>query len=100
MHKPESVLENGKHKITLDFEIQADHFITVKRPDVMIVNQKKKKKGKKKTCRIVICAVLEDYKLKIIENEMSDKYLDSVRKLIKLWNIKIMVIPSAVEYIS
>ena len=34
-----------------------------------------------------------DHKIKIKENEKRDKYLDFVRELKKLWNIKVMVIP-------
>ena len=48
MHKPESVLENEMHKILRDFEIQSDHLILTRRPDLVIVNKKKEKKKKKK----------------------------------------------------
>ena len=40
----ESVLENEKHKILWDFEIQTDHLILARRPDLVIVNKKKKKR--------------------------------------------------------
>ena len=36
MHKPESVLEKETHKILRDFEIQTDHQIQAKRPDLII----------------------------------------------------------------
>ena len=39
IHNPESVLENKTHKLLWDFEIQ-----TARRPDLVIANQKKKKK--------------------------------------------------------
>ena len=48
MHKPESILENKTQKIVWDFEIQTDHLIPDRRPNRVIVNQKKKKKKKKK----------------------------------------------------
>ena len=41
MHNPESVLENETHKLLLDFEIQMDHRISARRPDLMIINRKK-----------------------------------------------------------
>ena len=41
MHKPESVLENEMHKILWDFEIQIDHLILARRPDLVIVKKKK-----------------------------------------------------------
>ena len=40
MHNPESVLENGTHKIL--FEIQTDHLITSRRPNFMIVKKNKR----------------------------------------------------------
>ena len=40
MHKPESVQENETHKLLWNFEIQTDHSISARRPDVMIDNQK------------------------------------------------------------
>ena len=30
MHKPESVLENGTHKLLRDFDIQTDHLISAR----------------------------------------------------------------------
>ena len=42
MNNPESVLENGKHKIFCDFEIQTEYIISGKRLDLAIVNTQKK----------------------------------------------------------
>ena len=42
MHNPGYALENGTYKILRDFEIQTDHLISARRPDLMIVNKKKK----------------------------------------------------------
>ena len=42
MYKPESDLKNEMHRIILDFEIQTDHLIPGRRPDLVIVNKKKK----------------------------------------------------------
>ena len=42
MYKAESVMENLTHKIQWDFEIQKDYFIPVRKPDLVIVNKKKK----------------------------------------------------------
>ena len=49
MHNPESILENQTHKILRDFEIQTDHLISARRPDLLIVKKKKKKKKKNLT---------------------------------------------------
>ena len=42
MHKPESAQENETHRILWDFQIQTDHLILAKRPDVVIINTKKR----------------------------------------------------------
>ena len=39
MHNPESVLKNEMHKVLWDFEIQIDHLISARRPDLVIVNK-------------------------------------------------------------
>ena len=38
MHKPESILENEMHKILWDFEIQTDHLISARWPDLEIID--------------------------------------------------------------
>ena len=77
-NNPESVLENETHKFFLDFEIQTEYLISVRRPDLMIFNSKKKR-----TCRIVGFAVPADNRVKVKESEKSDKYLDFARELEK-----------------
>ena len=42
MRNPESILENEMHKILWNFEIQTDHLISARRPDLVIVKNKKK----------------------------------------------------------
>ena len=63
MHNSESILENETHKVLWDFEIQPDHLISTRRPDLVIVNKNKR------TCRIVNLAVSTDHRVKIKENE-------------------------------
>ena len=41
MHKLESVQENEMHKILWDFEIQTDHLILARRPNVVMINKKR-----------------------------------------------------------
>ena len=41
VHNTESVLENETPKILKDFEIQTDHLISARQPDLVIVNKKK-----------------------------------------------------------
>ena len=42
MHNPASVLENDTHKLLWDFYIQMNHLISVRRPDLIITNKKRK----------------------------------------------------------
>ena len=42
IHNLESVVETETDKIFWDFEIQTDHLISARRPDLVIVNNKKK----------------------------------------------------------
>ena len=42
MHNPAPVLENATHKLLWDFNIQTDHLIPIGRPDLIIINKKKK----------------------------------------------------------
>ena len=44
MHDLKSVQENETHKVFSDFEMQTDHLISARRPDLMIVNKKEKKR--------------------------------------------------------
>ena len=55
MHNPAPVLENDTHKLLWDFDIQTDHLISARRPDLIIINKKKKKR----ICKIVDFAVSE-----------------------------------------
>ena len=75
------VLENAMHKLLWDFNIQTDHLIPARRPDLIIIN-------KKKICKIVDFAVPADHRINLKESEKKDKYLDLARELKKLWNMK------------
>ena len=64
-----------------------DHLISVRRPDLIIINKKKR------TCKIVDFAVPADHRIKLKECEKKDKYLDLARELKKLWNMQVTIIP-------
>ena len=87
MHNPAPVLENDSHKLLWDFNIQTDHLIPARRPDLIIINKKKR------TCKIVDFAVPADHRIKQKECEKKDKYLDLARELKKLWNMQVTIIP-------
>ena len=44
MHNPASIPENDTHKLQWDFDIHTDHLISAWRPDLIIINNKQKKK--------------------------------------------------------
>ena len=50
-HEPESVLENEDYKILWDFSIQTDHVIEARRPDLVVVDKKRR------TCKVIDFAV-------------------------------------------
>ena len=45
MHNPAPVLENNTHKLLCDFNIQTDHLIPARIPDLIIISKKKKKEN-------------------------------------------------------
>ena len=87
MHNSAPVLENDTHKLLWDFNIQTDHLIPARRPDLIITNKKKK------ICKIVDFAVPVDHRINLKECTKKDKYLDLARELKKLWNMKVMIVP-------
>ena len=89
MHNPAPVLENATHKLQWDFNIKKDHLIPARRPDLIIINNKKKKR----ICKIVDFAVSADHRIKLKECEKKDKYLNVARELKKLWNMKMKIVP-------
>ena len=75
MHNPAPVLENDSHKLLWDFNIQTDHLIPAKRPDLIIINKRRR------ICKIVVFAVPADHRINLKESEKKDKYLDLAREL-------------------
>ena len=59
MHKPEFILENKTHRIVWDSEIQMDHQILARRPDLVLINKKKRE-----TCHLVGFAVPVEHREK------------------------------------
>ena len=51
MHNPAPVQKNTTHKLLWDFDIQTDHLISARRPDLIIIYKKKKKENLQK-CRL------------------------------------------------
>ena len=80
MHNPAPVLENDTHKHLWDFDIQTDHLISAKRPNLIMINKKKRKK----ICKIVDFAVPADHRIRLKECENRHKYVDLARERKKI----------------
>ena len=74
-------------KILWDLEVRTDHLISPRKPDLVIINKKKR------PCRTVDFAVLVNHRMKIEEKEMKDMYLDLARELGKLRKMRVTMIP-------
>ena len=79
MHNLAAVLENNTHKLLCDFDLQTDHLILTRRPDLILITKKKKNR----ICKIFNFAVQADLRIKLKECEKKDKYLDLARELKK-----------------
>ena len=87
MHNQAPVLENDSHKLLWDFNIQTDHLIPTRRPDLIIINKRKR------ICKIVDFVVPAGHRINLKKGEKKDKYLDLARELKKLWNMKVTIVP-------
>ena len=76
MHNPTPVPENYALKILWDFDVQMDDVISARRPDLIIINKKKKKR----IYKILDFAVPTDPRIKLKEYEKKDNYLDLARE--------------------
>ena len=72
----------------MDFEIETDHIIPVRRPHQVIANKKRK------NLAISEFVISGDHRVKNKENENRNKNLDLARELKKQWNMKVTVIPT------
>ena len=76
-----------RHKLLWNFDIKTDHLVSVRPYNIQ---------EKKRTSKIVNFALSVDLRIKLKENKKKDKILDLVRKLKKLWNMKVTIITIAI----
>ena len=69
-----------KHFFFWDVEIQSDHLILARRPELERVNENKR------ICQKVDLVIQVGKRVKINESQKKDKYLDHARELRK-WNM-------------
>ena len=86
-HQPETVTKNDSCKLLWDFNIQTDHVIQARRPDVILIDKEKKE------CKIIDFAIPYDSRVNAKEMEKIEKYQDLAREVQKLWNMRTKVIP-------
>ena len=67
-HKPASIVENDRAKISWDFSIQTDHVIQYRSPDIVVLYKTKRK------CHLIDIAVPRDKKIELKEQEKVDNY--------------------------
>ena len=84
MHNPEYVLENGTYKLFWDFEMQTDHQISVRRPD-LIINKKKRELAE------LLSRRTREWKWKTVKRGRSTSTL--VGNCRKLSNMNVTIIP-------
>ena len=85
-------LENEDYKILWYFSIQTDHVTEAWRPDLVVVEKKRR------TCKIIAFAVPGDSRIEEKEKEKIEKYQDLRRELQKIWNVRVKVIPLVVGF--
>ena len=90
MYHPPHVLENNTQKLLWDFEMQTDHLISARRPDLKIINKKKKKENPQ-NCRLCCLGWPQNKTWKNVKREIST--LELARELKKLWNMRVTMIP-------
>ena len=64
MYNQAPVLENDSHKLLWDFDVQTDHLIPARRPDLIIINNNNNN-NKKRICKIVDFAVPVDHRINL-----------------------------------
>jgi len=74
-------------KILWDMNIQTDHVIEHRRPDIVVVDKDNKR------ALLIDIVVPADARVEEKEREKMDRYQDLARELKRLWNVETKVIP-------
>ena len=72
------------------FSIQTGHVIEARRPDLVVVDKKRR------TCKIIDSAIPGDSRIEVEEKEKIEKYQDVRRELEKIWNVRVKITPLVV----
>ena len=78
-----------------DFNIQTDHVIQHRRPDIHVLSKTKRK------CHLVDIAVPGDRGIELKEQEKVDNYSELCKEVKKIWNLsQVVVVPVAKSSIA
>ena len=88
-HVSQTVLENHDYQLLWDYNIQTDHKIGARRPDLVVINKQEQ------TCQVIDIAVPEDTSVKAKEEEKLEKYQDLTKEIQKMWSVRTQANPSA-----
>ena len=86
-HRPEAVCENTEFKLLYDFNIYTDKLIPARRPDIVLINKKKKE------TTIIDISCPRDTNTKDKEKEKVSKYLELKTELETIWKSKTTIVP-------
>ena len=85
-HKPAIVVENDRVKIFWDFNIQTDHVIQHRRPDIVVLYKNERK------CHLINIAVPGGKRIELKEQEKIDNYTELRQEVKKIWNLSQIVV--------
>ena len=81
-HAPDSVSENDEVKLLWDVNIQCDHVIDARRPDIVVVGKQERK------CSIIDIAIPTDKRVGEKENEKVESTRTLKRQIARMWNMR------------
>ena len=84
------VLWKTRVKILWDFDIQTDHVIQHRRPDIVIVYKKERK------CQLIDIAIPGERRVELKEHEKVDNYNKLKREVKKIWSLTYVNIVSII----
>ena len=81
-------VKSDRIKLLWDINVQCDHVIEARKPDIILVNKESK------VCAIIDVAIPGDIRVCEKETEKVEKYQDLKREIVKIWKMKeVKVIP-------
>ena len=92
MHNPTPVLENDTHKLLWDSDIHADHLISARWSDLIIINKKKREFAKLST---LLSRLTTEWNWRNVKRRKSTLIL--VENWRKLWIMRVTIVPVVID---